>query len=95
MGGAYFKKWLFLMADLIKSQTAGHVQELVAKYEAKYLGGAIPRPPFWSGLRVVPAPTAYRERPRFRIGDLIPSAKGLTDSSRAWHEWIGRAWYSL
>ena len=47
------------------------------------------------GLEVVPAPTAFRVRPRPELGDFLPSASGLSQSSFALHEWLGALWYAL
>ena len=49
-----------------------------------------------AGLRVVPAPTAFRtEPPRFSMLDLVPSAEGLQQSWFFFHEIAGIAWYRL
>ena len=41
----------------------------VAKYAARFGLGKIPRPPFWSGLRVVPDTVEFWEERQFRLHD--------------------------
>jgi uncharacterized SAM-binding protein YcdF (DUF218 family) len=49
-----------------------------------------------AGLRVVPAPTAYRvSPPRFTALDYVPGAEALEDSWHFFHEVAGIAWYRL
>jgi len=47
------------------------------------------------GLTVVDAPTHFYSRSRWTGWMLVPSAKGLTQATFAWHEWVGLAWYRL
>jgi uncharacterized SAM-binding protein YcdF (DUF218 family) len=48
-----------------------------------------------AGLDVIPAPTAFRIRPRLRLRSFWPSARALREGHWALHEWLGRAWYAL
>jgi len=48
-----------------------------------------------AGLDVVPAPTAFRIRPRLEAAAFWPSARALRESTWALHEWLGRLWYAL
>jgi uncharacterized SAM-binding protein YcdF (DUF218 family) len=47
------------------------------------------------GFDVVPAPTILPVAQPITIDDFVPSGGGLSASSRALHEWLGRAWYQL
>ncbi len=47
----------------------GALLKRVAKYEATYLGDQIPRPPFWTGFRVVPARLEFWQDMPFRLHD--------------------------
>jgi len=43
----------------------------VAKYTARYAVGKIPRPPHWSGLRIVPETIEFWNRRPFRLHDRV------------------------
>jgi uncharacterized SAM-binding protein YcdF (DUF218 family) len=62
--------------------SASHMRRSVATFEA-------------GGFDVVPAPTNLPPPIRPVIGDFLPRAKSLHDSSQALYEWIGLVWYHL
>jgi pyridoxamine 5'-phosphate oxidase len=47
------------------------LEKRVAKYAAKFLLGSIPRPPFWSGFRLVPTAIEFWHRRPFRLHERI------------------------
>ena len=47
------------------------------------------------GLAALPAPTAFTSGFGGELGDFVPSAKGLSRSSFALHEWLGNLAYRL
>lgn len=59
--------WASKQSRPLKSRA--HLLKEVAKYEAKFLGGEIPRPPHWSGFRVVPHYFEFWVAGTFRLHD--------------------------
>jgi uncharacterized SAM-binding protein YcdF (DUF218 family) len=48
-----------------------------------------------TGLKVIPAPTAFEGRDSFRFLDLLPRASAINTSYSALHEMIGAIWYRI
>ncbi len=48
-----------------------------------------------AGFEVVPAPTYFVSQQPFRFHQLIPSARALSDSTQALHEWLGLLYYRV
>jgi uncharacterized SAM-binding protein YcdF (DUF218 family) len=48
-----------------------------------------------TGLKVIPAPTAFEGGNSFRFMDVLPSASAINTSYSALHEMIGAIWYKI
>lgn len=48
-----------------------HFEKEIAKYAAKYAIGTIPRPPYWSGFRIVPEVIEFWQEKAFRLHDRL------------------------
>ena len=61
--------WASKQSQPLKSQA--HLLAEVAKFEAMYLARKIPRPPHWSGFRVVPHYFEFWKAGTFRLHDRV------------------------
>lgn len=56
------------------------LEKAVAKYAAKYAFGDIPRPPYWSGFRIVPDRIEFWQDKPFRLHDRLVFIRDETGS---------------
>lgn len=47
------------------------LERAVAEYTAKYAIGEVPRPPYWSGVRIVPSSIEFWHNRQFRLHDRV------------------------
>jgi pyridoxamine 5'-phosphate oxidase len=59
------------------------LEKAVAKYAAKYAVGTIPRPPYWSGFRIVPQRIEFWQDRPFRLHDRLVFIRDA-DASGGW-----------
>ncbi len=57
------------------------LEKAVAKYAAKYAVGRIPRPPYWSGFRIVPQRIEFWQDRPFRLHDRLVFIKDAAADS--------------
>ena len=70
--------WASKQSEPLESRLA--FEKAVARYTAKFGAGPVPRPPHWSGYRVVPQTIEFwKERP-FRLHDRIRFSRSAPDA---------------
>lgn len=78
--GSRIGAWASKQSRPLESRFA--LEKAVAEYTAKYAIGNIPRPPFWSGFRIVPVSIEFWHDRPFRLHDRVL----FTQAENGWNK---------
>jgi pyridoxamine 5'-phosphate oxidase len=84
--GAQIGAWASQQSRELESRFA--LEKAVAVYAAKYAIGSVPRPPYWSGLRIVPLVIEFWANRPFRLHDRVEFTRERPDAP-----WVKRGLY--
>jgi pyridoxamine 5'-phosphate oxidase len=77
--GAQIGAWASKQSEPLESRFA--LEKAVAKYTAKYAVGTVPRPPHWSGFRIVPLQMEFWHDRPFRLHQRVLFQRDAADAA--------------
>jgi pyridoxamine 5'-phosphate oxidase len=78
--------WASKQSSPLESRLA--FEKAIALYAAKFALGAVPRPPFWVGYRLVPVVMEFWQDRPFRLHDRIEFRRAAPGAARGTDSWI-------